>query len=198
MKWIRRLYDWVLSWADGPHGMAALMVLSFAEASFFPVPPDVLLVALCIGQRRKAFWFALACSVASVGGGVLGYALGWGAWAAIDQILYNYVPGFTPEVFEQVSGLYERWNFWVVFVAAFTPIPYKVITIAAGVCSINFPMFMIASTVGRSARFLLVAGLLYKFGEPIKGFIDRWFNILVIVFVVLLLGGFALLKMVGH
>lgn len=198
MRWVRSLYDWVLSWAETPYGAAALFVLAFLEASLFPIPPDVLLIALCIGHRGKALWFAAVCTAGSVLGGILGYAIGWGFWEAVGPLFLNYVPGFSPEIFEKVRHLYMTWDFWIVFVAAFTPIPYKVITIAAGVFTINFPMFMVASLVGRSARFLLVASLLYFFGEPIRTFIDRWFNLLVIVFTVLLIGGFALLKLASH
>ncbi len=198
MKWIRTIYDWVLGWADSKYGVVALAVLSFAEASFFPIPPDVLLIALCIGMRKRAWWFASVCAVASLFGGALGYLIGWGFWEATDTLFYTYIPGFSEEKFNMVGELYDAYDFWVVFVAAFTPIPYKVITIAAGVFQINFPMFMVASLVGRSARFFLVAGLIYKFGEPIRNFIDKWFNILVVVFTVLLIGGFILLKQVGH
>ncbi len=198
MKPVRKMYDWVLSWAETPYATPALGVLAFSEASFFPVPPDVLLIAMCVGQRAKSLWFAFTCSVASLFGGIAGYLIGWGIWAMVSQYFFSYVPGFTEESFAHVQTLYEEWNFWIVFVAAFTPIPYKVITIAAGVCQINFPMFLIASVVGRSARFFLVAGLLYLYGEPIRAFIDRWFNILVVVFTILLIGGFAALKLVGH
>lgn len=194
MKWVRNLYDWVLSWAETPYGAPALFLLAVAEASFFPIPPDVLLLPLCVGKRARALRFAAICTAGSVLGGAIGYALGWGAWGALDQLFYDYVPGFTEDKFNMVGGLYETYNFWVVFVAAFTPIPYKVITIAAGVFQISFPMFMIASIVGRAARFFLVAGMLYFFGEPIRGFIDRWFNPLVVAFTVLLIGGFAVLK----
>lgn len=198
MKWLKRTYDWVLSWAETPYGPIALGVLAFAESSFFPIPPDVLLIALCLGDPAKWIHFALICSVAFISGGLVGYAIGWGLWAAVDQIFFSYVPGFSPEKFEMVQGLYENYNFWIVFVAAFTPIPYKVITITAGVFGINLPMFIIATIVGRSARFFLVGFLLKLFGEPIRDFIERRFNLVTIVFVILLFGGFYLLRFVGH
>lgn len=198
MKWLRRLYDWVLSWADSPYGTAALAVLAFAESSFFPIPPDVLLIALCVGQRVKALWFATVCAVSSIIGGIAGYLIGWGIWAMVSHLFFAYVPGFTEAQFARVQNLYEHYNFWVVFVAAFTPIPYKVITIAAGVCQINFLWFMVASIVGRSARFFIVAGLIYRFGEPIRDFIDRWFDLCAIAFTILLIGGFVVLKMLAH
>ncbi len=199
MKILRNLYDWVLSWADSPYGVTALFLLAFAESSFFPVPPDVLLIALCVGKRHKAFKFAAICSIGSLLGGAAGYLIGWGFWEMAGPLFFNYVPGFSHEAFDKVKGLYENYDFWIVFIAAFTPIPYKVITIAAGVFTINFPMFMVASIVGRSARFFLVSSLLFLFGEPIRNFIDRWFNWCVVAFTVLLIGGFVLLKwMSGH
>ncbi|GMU91509.1 MAG: DedA family protein [Candidatus Hydrogenedentota bacterium] len=198
MRHVKRLYDWVLSWADTPYGGAALFVLAFAESSFFPVPPDVLLIALCLGNREKWFRFAMLCTVASLLGGLVGYAIGWGLWHLVDQLFFSYVPGFTEAQFERVRGLYEQWNFWIVFIAAFTPIPYKVITVSAGVFGINVVMFAIASCVGRAARFFIVSYLLHRYGEPIHGFIEKRFNLLTVAFVVLLLGGFVILRYVGH
>lgn len=194
MKWLRNLYDWVLGWAETPYGAPALFLIATAEASFFPIPPDVLLLALCVGRRENSLRFAAICTAGSVVGGAIGYAIGLGAWETVGPLFFHYVPGFTEAKFNMVGGLYETYNFWIVFVAAFTPIPYRVITIAAGVFQISFPMFMLASLVGRAGRFYLVAGMLYFFGEPIKGFIDRWFNLLVVAFTVLLIGGFALLQ----
>ena len=198
MKLLRRLYDWVLSWADTPYGTVALAILAFAEASFFPVPPDVLLIALCVGHRSKALWFALICSVASLFGGMAGYIIGWGFWEAVGPFFFTYIPGFTHEAFDTVRASYDQYGFWIVFTAAFTPIPYKVFTIAAGVFTINFPMFLIASAVGRGMRFFLVAGLLYYYGERVRTFIDKWFNALSIAFLVLLVLGFGALKFFGH
>ena len=180
--------------AQTPYGMPALFLLAFAESSFFPIPPDVLLIALCLGMRQKWFRYALVCSVASVLGGWFGYLIGWGAWSAVDQLFFAYVPGFTEEVFANVQAKYEKWNFWVVFTAAFTPIPFKVFTIAAGVFGINFVKFTLAAVVGRSARFFLVAGLLYWFGEPIRKFIDKWFNLLTLLFTIIFIGSFVILK----
>jgi membrane protein YqaA with SNARE-associated domain len=198
MKWIRSLYDWVLSWADTRYGVLALFLISFAESSFFPVPPDVLLIALCLGNRLKSYRFALVCSLGSILGGAAGYAIGWGLWAAVDQLFFSYVPGFTPETFEYVHTLYARYDFWIVFVAAFTPIPYKVITITAGVFGVSFPMFLLATCVGRPARFYLVAILIRLYGEPVRVLIDKHFNFLTITFTILLVGGFAVLKLLAE
>ncbi|MBN1947953.1 MAG: DedA family protein [Bradymonadales bacterium] len=193
-QWIRSLYDWVLHWAETPYGMPALAILAFAESSFFPIPPDVLLIALALGLPKKSLRFALVCALFSVVGGVAGYAIGAGLWELVDQFFFSYV--FSEEAFLKVATLYNKWAFWAVFIAGFTPIPYKVFTITAGVCAINFPMFFLASIVSRSARFFLVGSLIYFFGPSIKGFIDKYFNTLVVVFTVLLVGGFVLIKYV--
>jgi len=198
VKWIRSLYDWVLSWAHTPYGGIALFLIAFAESSFFPIPPDVLLIALCLGHRAQWVKFAVICTAGSVAGAVAGYFIGWGLWHAVDQFFFNYVPGFTPEAFERVQTLFKDYDVWIVFVAAFTPIPYKVITVTAGVFGINLLAFVLVSIVGRAARFFLVAFLLYWFGEPIGQFIDKRFNLLTIVFTVLLIGGFYVLKVVLH
>lgn len=192
----RRLYDWVLSWAETRHGPAALGVLSFAESSFFPIPPDPLLMALALGAPKRALHFAMICSVASVVGGMAGYAIGWGFWAALDDFFFSYVPGVTPEAFESVRALYERWDFWAVFIAGFTPIPYKVFTLSSGVFGISLPVFIVASILSRSLRFFLIAGLIFFFGPGIQSFIDRYFDRLIWLFLALLIGGFLVLEFV--
>jgi membrane protein YqaA with SNARE-associated domain len=171
-------------------------MLAMVESSIFPVPPDVLLIALCIALPRRAWHFALLASVGSVLGGLLGYSIGWGAWPLVNQFFFNYIPGFTPQVFGRVQELFAAYGFWVVFTAGFTPIPYKVITIGSGVFQINLLIFLFASLISRSLRFFLVAWLLYRYGPGVRDFIDRYFNLLSILFVVLLLGGFLLLKYV--
>ena len=193
---VRRLYDWVLHWAKTPFGGAALFLNSFAESSFFPIPPDPLLIALCIGEPRKSLRFAFWCSLASVLGGAAGYWIGATVWEAVGNYFFRYVPSFTPEAFAHVANLYDEYNFWVVFTAGFTPIPYKLITIGAGVFNVNFAIFFLASILSRSARFFLVAALIRRFGPQIKDFIDRYFNLLSILFMVLLIGGFVLFKYV--
>lgn len=188
----RRMYEWVLSFAHSRYSGGALFVLAFAESSFFPVPPDVLQVALTLERRARAFYYAAISAAGSVLGGLAGYAIGWGAWAAVDDLFFRYI--ISPEAFAKVEGLYQEYDFWAVFIAAFTPIPYKVFTIAGGVFHISLPMFVLGSLVGRSARFFLVALLLYAFGPPMKRFVERYFDLLSIVFVVVLVGGFALYK----
>lgn len=187
---VRRLYDWVLSWADRPGGPWALGGLSFAESSFFPIPPDPLLIALALGRPSRALYFATICAVGSVLGGIAGYFIGAGVWTMVGPFFFQYVPGVTPESFEHVRSIYERYDFWAVFVAGFTPIPFKVFTLSAGVFAISFPIFVVASGISRTARFFLVAGLIYFFGPRIQGFIDRHFDRLVWLFTILLVGGF--------
>jgi len=171
-------------------------MLSFAEASFFPVPPDPLLMALCLGASRKSFRFAAITTGASVAGGILGYLLGAGAWHLLEGFFFTYVPGVSPEAFAGIQVYYMRYDFWAVFLAGLTPIPYKVFTLSAGVFSINFPVFVLASVVSRGLRFFLVAWLIYRFGPPISRFIDRYFNLLTWMFMLLLVLGFVIIKYV--
>lgn len=195
MTWHRRLYDWVIQWAATPWAMTALFLLALAESSFFPVPPDVLLAAIIVADRRRAWQAIAVCSVGSVLGGALGYLIGLGFWEVVDTFFYRWIPGFTPEIYERVAGLYQEYGFVVVFTAGFTPIPYKVFTIAAGVAQISFPTFVLASFVGRTGRFLLVGALFYFFGPPIRSFVERYLGWVTLAFTVLLIGGFAALKL---
>lgn len=190
MKFVRRLYDWVLSWAETPFGPAALFALAFCEASFFPIPPDVLLIALSLSIPARALWYALLASMGSVLGGIAGYLIGFLLWQTLSTLFFTYIPGFSPEVFSTVQGYFDQYDFLVVFAAGFTPIPYKIITIGAGVFGVNFFIFIIASIISRSARFFLVALLLKYYGAPVRVLIDRYFNWLALAFVALLAGGF--------
>lgn len=201
MSWLRRLYDWVLSWADSPYGALALFVLAFAESVIFPIPPDVLLMALALGRRSRALWFGLICSAGSILGGMTGYALGHFAWLTdgdftpLAHFFYDVIPGFSESVYFELGERFESWGFVIVFTAGFTPVPYKLFTVSAGAFAINFPLFVLASAVSRTARFLLVSGLIWKFGPSVKRFIDRYFNILAVAFAVALAAGFAVLKL---
>ena len=203
MRWLRNLYDWVLKWSNSKYGPLMLGLMSFAEASFFPIPPDVLLIPLALGLRTKAFRLAFICSLGSILGAIFGYVIGsylW--WEGVNQfswlarLFFDVIPGFTPEIFYSIQTKYEIWNFWVVFTAGFTPIPFKVITISAGAFDINFILFVIASTLSRSARFFILSALIWKFGEPMRVFIDKYFNLLAIIFMILLIGSFVLIKYV--
>ena len=193
---VRRLYDWVLHWADTPYGLQALAVLAFVEASVFPIPPDPLLIALCLGVARRSLRFAAIATIASVSGGILGYGIGAVVWVSVGDFFFQYVPGVSPAGFADVQGFYERWDFWAVFMAGLTPIPYKVFTISAGVFAINFPVFVFASVLSRGLRFFLLALLLRRYGEPIRLFIDRYFNLLTVIFLTVLVLGFFLIELV--
>lgn len=188
----RRLYTWVLGWADTKYGVPALAIVSFAESSFFPVPPDPLLMALSLGKPKRAFWYALVCSVMSVLGGIFGYFIGWALWGLMSSFFLTYV--FSPEAFDFVRVQYEQNAFLTILGAAITPIPYKVFTVSAGVFHINLLYLILASAIGRSARFFLEAGLVYFFGEKIRNFIDKYFNLLVTLFFILVLAGFFIVK----
>ena len=191
---IRRLYNWVLHWADTPYGVPALCVLALAEASFFPIPPDPLLIALCLGAPALSLRFAATAILSSVIGGIIGYAIGAGAWTLLQDWFFVYVPGVSIESFASVQSLYDRYGFWAIFLAGLTPLPYKVFTISAGVFSINIGIFILASFLSRGLRFFVLAGLIYRYGDPITRFIDRYFNILALAFGALVIGGFFVLE----
>jgi membrane protein YqaA with SNARE-associated domain len=201
MNWIRSIYQWVLNWAQSPYGAIALFILAFAESVFFPIPPDVLLIALALGAAAKSFRYALICTVGSVTGAFVGYGIGHFAWitaggefTGFANFFFNNIPGFTVSLFNNIRDLFIEWDFWIIFTAGFTPIPYKVFTITSGVFEINFVMFFLASLVSRGARFFLIAFLIWKFGPGIKRFIDKYFNLLALGFTVFLIGGFVAIK----
>lgn len=201
----RRLYDWVLGFASSRHSGRALAVFSFAESSFFPVPPDVLLMPLALGRPDRWLYFATVCTVASVVGGIAGYVIGHLAWAGISDFVYGLnLPTLTQANFDRVAALFERYDFWVVFAAGLTPIPYKVVTISAGAFALSpavsqplayFLIFVAASFVGRGARFYFVAWLCARFGVKVLPFVDRYFGWLTFAFLVLLAGGFYAIRM---
>jgi membrane protein YqaA with SNARE-associated domain len=192
---LRRLYDWVLSWADSPHGTTALAAISFAESSFFPIPPDVLQIALSVARPRRSFLYAAVSMVASVAGGVAGWAIGWGLWQAVEPWFFSYVPGFSREKFALVENLYRGNAFLAIFAAAFTPIPYKVFTIAAGVCSVPLGTLVAASALGRGARFFLVAAATYFFGAAAKRFLDRYLEVVTLALLAAIVAGFFAIKL---
>ncbi len=196
MKKLKRLYDWVLGWAHSRYGSWALCGISFAESSFFPVPPDVLQIALSISIPKKAFFYATLSAIFSVLGGMLGYVIGvylmdFVGWPILH--FYGLVEEYT-----KVKGLFLQYGGWAVAIAGFTPIPYKLFTIASGAFGIHFGVFVWASALSRSARFFLVATLIYFFGAKVKDFIDRYFNWLTLVFFVLFILGWVVIKWATH
>lgn len=201
-KILRKLYDWVLHWAQTPYGPIALFVLSFSEASFFPIPPDILLIAMAIGYRKQAYKFAFICSIASIFGAVGGYGIGYYLWWSGDgynqiaHFFFNHVPGFNEGIFLDIQKQYDIYGFIITFTAGFTPIPFKVFTISAGAFNISFPLFLLASTISRSARFFLVSFLIMKYGEKIDRVINKYFNLLTIIFVLIVIGSYIVIKFV--
>ena len=189
---IRRLYDWTVGWAERPGGTRALFAIAFAESSFFPVPPDVLLIALCVGAPRASFRFALVCSVGSVMGGAFGWLLGAAAWHVVKDAFIPYI--FTQSTFDHVQRLYQGNAFVAILTAAFTPIPYKVFTVAAGVLDVSLPTLLVASAIGRSARFFMVAAVFFFFGRQMRALIERYFDLLTWAFLALGVGGFVAIR----
>ncbi len=187
------MYDWTLSLASGTRASLALGAVAFIESSVFPLPPDLLLIPMVVARKEKAWFYALLCTVASVVGGFFGYLIGaflFDQVAAPILSFYGYM-----EKFDEFREIFNAWGWWFVFIAGLTPFPYKVITIASGVSGLSLPIFLVASVVSRGIRFFAVAGLLFLFGEPIREFIERRLALVFTAFVVLLFGGFALLKL---
>jgi membrane protein YqaA with SNARE-associated domain len=198
---MNKLKTWVLNWAHTPFAIIALFILAFSESVFFPIPPDLLLIVLVLGYKAKAFKYALFCTLGSVSGALVGYSLGhfiWidssGGFTWFADLFFNNIPGFSAELWSNVQGLYAKWNFWIIFTGGLTPIPYKFFTISAGVFDINILMFFLTSILSRGLRYVAVAFLLWKFGESIKHFIERYYKRIAFGFTVSLLCGFLVFK----
>lgn len=183
-EWLTLLLRWVESFAQSPYGSYALFGLSFLESSVFPIPPDVLLIALCLGRPEHSFFFAAVCSIASVLGGMAGYALGYYGGRPLLKRLFD------QRRISAVERLYDRFNAWATGIAGLTPLPYKLFTISGGAFAINFKIFLLASIVSRTLRFFAVSGVIFIYGEAAKGWIEEYLNILSIAFVILLILGF--------
>ncbi len=193
---IRRMYNWVLHWADTPYGTPALFAISFAESSIFPVPPDVLQIALSASRPRRSFFYAAVSAVASVLGGIAGWLIGFAFWSALEGFFYDYVPGVNPENVKYVGELYEQHAFGSIFAAAFTPIPFKVFTISAGVFHehVALSTLILASALGRSARFFLVAAAIWFFGPQVRTFLEKRLELATLGLFALMILGFVAVK----
>ena len=188
---LRRLYNWTISLAQSPHALWALAIVSFVESSFFPIPPDVLMIPMIIARPSRAFLIATIATVASVAGGLFGYYIGYALMETIGQpILEFYGKGAS---FDEMAAVFNEYGAWAVVVAGVTFLPFKVITIASGVTGLSLPVFILSSIFARALRFFIVAALLWKFGEPIRDFIERRLGLMFILFCVLLIGGCALI-----
>lgn len=191
-RFVRFLYDWVLSWAHSRFGSFALVALSFAESSFFPIPPDVLQIALSIERPKRSFFYAGISAIASVCGAALGWFIGCALW---DQLGGFFVPNIiSAENMAKVSAFFDKYGFMALFAAAFTPIPFKAFTISAGIAQMSLPIMLFASLVGRSMRFFIMGTLIYVYGSSIKRWIDKYFGWLTFAFLALLIGGFYCIK----
>ena len=193
---IRRLYDWVLSWADTKYGTPALFGLAFVESSVFPIPPDVLQIALSASKPKRAFWYATVSLAGSVLGAFLGFLIGALFWDLTKEFFFSYV--FSQEAFDHVVALYNKHGFWAILITAPTPIPYKLFTIAAGVCGISLWTLFIASVLGRSVRFYAVAAVMYFFGPTVVHWIDKYFNLTMILFAILVVLGLVAIPYLKH
>ena len=192
MKIFRNLYNWTLDQSSKKYAPWFLAFISFVESSFFPIPPDIILIPMIIAKRTKAFLYAFVCTISSVFGGLFGYLIGYALFNSIGIILVNFY-GMT-EYIGNLNEYYNNYGIWFVLIAGFTPLPFKIITIASGLFQLNLIIFILCSLVARGGRFYLIAGLLYLFGEVIKKFIDRYFNFLTVLFFILLIGSILFLN----
>ena len=189
---LRSLYDWVMRWADTRYGSSVLAGVSFAESSFFPIPPDPLLMAVTLARPRRALFFAALCTGASVLGGLFGYWIGWAAMESLGKPILEFYGKV--ELFQELQEKFQQYGFFAVLLAALTPIPYKVFTIASGAGSLALSTFLCASLLGRGLRFFAVSLLIGYYGEPIRRFIERYFNLFCFLFLALLVLGFVVVK----
>ncbi len=189
---LRRIYDWTLHLAESRHALWALAFVAFVESSIFPIPPDIIMIPLIIARPNRAFTIATVALVASVLGGMLGYLIGWGLFESVGQPVLEFYG--KADAMEAFNAKFNEYGAWAVLIAGVTPFPYKVITILSGVTQLNFTVFMLASVVARGLRFFIVAALLWKFGEPIRDFIEKRLGLVFTIFMVLLLAGFYVVK----
>ena len=189
---LQSLYDWTIHFANGPNAVWALALISFVESSFFPIPPDLLLIPMIIGNPDQAWWLATVATISSVCGGFLGYGIGHFAFETLGKRILRFY-GLLDK-FYAMEALYRRWGSWIIIIKGMTPIPYKIVTIASGAFRFSLVKFTVASIICRSMRFFLLAVLLWKFGEPIRDFIEGRLTLVSTVFVVVLIGGFIALR----
>lgn len=191
---LRRLYDWTMSLSKTRHAPWALGAVSFTESSFFPIPPDILLIPMVVAKRQNWFWYALLCTITSVAGAFLGYLIGAFLFQTIGQAVLQFYGA--EHTFERFVGWYDQWGGWGILLGAVTPFPYKVLTIFSGSVGFDLFQFALVSVIGRGMRFFLVSGLLFWFGEPIRMFIEKRLGLMFILFCTLLIGGFIAVKFV--
>lgn len=192
MKLIRKMYDWTIRLAETKQATWALAGVSFVESSFFPIPPDVLLIPMCIAERKKSFFYATICTVSSVLGGLAGYAIGYYFFKTWGHDILEFYGAL--ENYEELKIKYTEYGGWIILAKGMTPIPFKILTILSGAMAMSLPVFIISSIGARAMRFYLVAGLLWKFGPPVRHFIEKHLGLVTLAFLVLLIGGFFAIK----
>ena len=193
MNILRKFYNWTLDKASHKKASWFLVLVSFTESSFFPIPPDILLIPMILAKRIKAWFYALVCTLSSVAGGLAGYAIGHFFYESIGSVIVE-IYGLS-DSFNLFEGYYNQYGIWIVLGAGFTPFPFKFITIASGVFNLNIFLFVIVAMIARSLRFYLIATLLFIFGNAIKNLIDKYFNFLVSLFFILLIGSVFIIKL---
>ena len=189
---LQALYERILRLAAGPNALAALLAVSFVESSFFPIPPDILLIPMILARPRDAWRLAALCMLASVAGGLLGYAIGYFLFDAVGRPILEFYNAM--DRYETLKAGFQEWGVWIIILKGMTPIPYKLITIASGVVQFDLGLFVAASIVSRSLRFFLIAALLWWFGDPVREFIERRLMLVTSLFAVGLVGGFVVLR----
>jgi membrane protein YqaA with SNARE-associated domain len=189
---LRRFYDWTMRLAAGPNAIWAMALVSFVESSVFPIPPDVLMIPMVLADRRRAWWIATVCTIASVLGGFLGYAIGYELFDTVGQRILEFYGAM--DRYAAVKDTFDRWGAWFIIVKGMTPIPYKIVTIFSGAVHFDLLQFTVSSLISRSIRFFLLAALLWQFGEPIRDFIERRLTFVTTVFAAFLVGGFLIVR----
>jgi len=192
MNLVKKAYDWVISWASTPYALYALILLSFTESFFFPIPPDILLIAMAFSKPRHSFFYATLCSLSSVVGGIAGYIIGYFLFESIGKLIFDLYGGINQ--FETVKEYYNSKGAWMVLIGGFTPVPYKLVTIASGAFLMDFKIFLICSVISRSARFFLESLLIFCFGEKIRQLLEKYFNLFTILLIMTVVLGFLLFR----
>ena len=190
----RALYDWTLRLAGHRHAIRSMAIVSFCESSFFPIPPDVMVVPMILARRHQAYWIATVCTVSSVLGGILGYAIGMFLYDSIGQWLIRFYG--MGEGIEQFREQFRTWGTEIILIKGLTPIPFKLVTIASGIAGFSFPAFLAASAITRGVRFFVIAWLLKRYSEPMQAFIERRLTLVGWTALGLIVGGFAVVALI--
>lgn len=189
---IKKLYDWTMGLADSRYALFALAAVAFVESSVFPIPPDILMIPMILAAPKRAWLIAAVATVSSVLGGLLGYYIGYALFDTVGRPVLEFYG--KDAYFDEFAVRYNEWGAWAVLIAGVTPFPYKVITILSGSTALSLPVFIVASIVARALRFFVVAALLWKFGLPIREFIEKRLGLMFVLFIIILLGGFYVVK----